>query len=118
MGLINEADEYEVFRCPKCSNFVSNAIDVCKYCSSPLDTDAKSAAISRVKEENRSFRIAAERTFFFTGIVTFLLGLVLMVYSASSVVNGGSFFIWSPIITLAGLGQIILGARGLWRERK
>lgn len=79
----------------------------------------KEAAIGtedkEVKEANRKFY----KSVMYVGIALFLVGGFLVLQSVASILmfGKGQFFIWSPFLTLLGVGQIIYGLNGIRKER-
>lgn len=112
--------ERKVFRCPNCTKFISTAVDTCRFCSIPVTDEIKRKGVSEQEGEDRGFRVNVQKKFFYSGIGVFALGLVLLAYSLFSIyfTSEGVFFLWSPVITLVGLGQIVYGLIGIYGEKK
>lgn len=117
---MSDADEYQVFRCPKCQQFISNKYNACRFCSFQLTDAIKEQAIEKEASEIRLYRRGMFRKVFFIGLGIFALGAVLSIisYSTIFVIQAGYYFPWSPVIVLFGLGQMVIGLFGMWDERK
>ncbi|CAN5225399.1 hypothetical protein BH10ACI1_BH10ACI1_24930 [soil metagenome] len=112
-------EDYQVFQCPNCQQFISTRNNSCRFCSLPLTNEIKLQGIEVAAENNRKFRFKNSKIWFYSGIGVFGLGILLLAFSILSVNAGeGRLFIWSPIITLIGLGQMINGIIGMRDERK
>lgn len=111
---------YEVFQCPKCHQYISTKYDVCRFCSLPLTEEIKVQAIGKEEEGSRQHRINSHKTFLYTGLATFGLGVFLLLFSVTTILftREGRFFIWSPVLIVLGLGQIYMGYSDMRREKK
>ena len=120
MSLSLNDDEIKVFRCPNCKQFISTKSDNCRFCSLPITDEIKLKEVDLQEKDDKVFRINIHKNMLYLGIGVFLLGGYLLFSSIFSVfyTNEGRFFIWSPIITLVGLGQIIYGLYGIYQEKK
>lgn len=112
-SLFGVNEDLKVFKCPNCKEYISSNNDVCPKCAFQIPTEIKQKAIDTeiedVKASNRRFY----RNSLFIGIGLFLFGLLLVLQMFVS----GRFFLWSPILTLVGLGEIIYSLNGLYKER-
>jgi len=113
-------EERKVFRCPNCKQFISNKVDKCRFCSTPITDEIKLEAVKLQENEDKGFRVKTQKTWLYAGIGVFALGLILLGLSLYSIyfTNEGRFFIWSPVITLVGLGQIIYSIFDIYWEKK
>ena len=120
MSQPSDKDERKVFRCPNCTQFISTAVDTCRFCSIPITDEIKRKGVSAQEGEDRGFRVKVQTKFLYVGIGVFALGLFLLGISIFSILftNEGRFFIWSPILILVGLGQIVYGLIGIYEEKK
>ncbi len=119
MSFLNQEDELKVFACPGCRRPISSLADSCKYCNLPLSGDVKSAAIAASEEENRSHDVEFHRNIALIGAVIFLAGIGLLTMSVVNMYSGtGGFFIWSPVLTVVGFGQIIYGLFGMRKAKR
>jgi hypothetical protein len=76
------------------------------------------AAIEASEEENRGHDVEFHRNIFLIGVVISLVGVGLLTMSVVNLYSGtGGFFIWSPIITIFGLGQTIYGLYGMRKAK-
>ncbi len=113
-------DTYQSFKCPSCRQYISNQVDSCRFCFVPLSDEIKEQSIEQELDESRRYRFKSNKTIFYTGIGIFALGAFFLLGSLASIflTGEGRFFIWSPIVALFGLGQIIIGSLGMLEERK
>ena len=120
MSLLGQEDDSTVFRCPRCSQFISSQLDACRFCDLPITEEMKDASAAAVFEENKTYRIGFHKNILILGVVLFAVGfLMLGSFALSMLVKGeGSFFYISPLLVLAGLGQIILGLHGIYKEKR
>lgn len=111
---------YEAFKCPNCQQFISNRQDICRFCSFPLNNETKAQAIEKEANDTRQYRFDMHKKILYVGLGIFAVGAVLSFVSFSTlfVVGGGIYFPWSPAIVLFGLGQMLIGGAGMFRERK
>ena len=120
MSLSLNEDEIKVFRCPNCKQFISNKSDKCRFCSFEITEEIKHRESELQQAEDKGFRINTNKNILYVGLGIFALGLSLLSFSLVTIFSTGQgrFFIWSPIITLVGLGQIIYGLYGIYQEKK
>lgn len=111
---------YEVFKCPKCQQFISNKLKECRFCSFPLNEEIKAQAIEKEGSDTRKYRRGMFKKVLLIGLGIFAIGAVLSILSFITlfVAEGGFYFPWSPVIVLFGLGQMLIGLYGIWDERK
>lgn len=111
---------YEVFKCPKCQQFISTNYDICRFCSFPLNDGIKANAIEKESEDTRQYRLSMHKKVLYIGLGIFAVGAFLSFFSFLTLINpgGGIYFPWSPIILLFGLGQVTIGLFGILKERK
>jgi hypothetical protein len=85
-----------------------------------LTDEVKSQAVEQEVEGNRQYRLKMHKGVFYAGLGIFGLGAALSLISIFSlfVANEGVYFPWSPVIVLAGLGQMLLGFNSMRDERK
>jgi hypothetical protein len=118
MSLLSQDDELHVFPCPQCDQIVSTKNDVCKYCGVEIPLDVRNKAVEKQKAEIKELDIDRHKTIAGVGVIIFISGLGLLIPSIAALYVGGSFFIWSPVITIFGLGTIIYGLKGIWNEKR
>ena len=111
---------YEVFKCPKCQQFISNKQDACRFCFFPLNAETVGQAIGKEADDTRQYRFNMHKKILYIGLGIFALGTVLsfLTYTTLFVTGGGFYFPWSPVIALFGLGQILIGLFGVFDERR
>ncbi len=118
-NLLGVSKELKVFKCPNCNEYISSNKENCPKCSFQITDYAKSLAIQtqdeEVKEANRKFY----RTILYTGIGIFLIGGLMLLSSTVTMLSTGTLriVIWSPFLTVLGLGQIFYGLNGLRKEK-
>ena len=112
--------DYVVFKCPKCQQYISNKVEICRFCSFPLTEEIKAQAIEKEDNDTRQYRIKMHKGVLYSGLGIFALGVLLAFGSIISifVAGKGIYFPWSPIIVLFGLAQMFIGFRGIREERK
>lgn len=113
-------DSYQSFKCPSCGQFISNQVDKCRFCNTLLTADMKAKAIENEFEESRKFSFDSHKKFLYSGLGTLALGIILLFVSLYTMffTNEGRFFIWSPILIILGIGQMMYGSFGMFEERK
>ena len=113
-------ESYPVFQCPKCRQYISTKYDECRFCNFPLSDEIKAQAIAIEVDGNRQYRLKMSKGVLYAGLGILALGLLLSLTSIYSIFIAGEgvYFLWSPIIVLAGLGQILIGLNGIRVERK
>jgi hypothetical protein len=112
--------EYQVFRCPNCQQFISTKVDKCRFCSINVTDEIKLKGIEEQENEDKAHRVKDHKNWLYSGIGVFALGLFLFGYSLFTIyfTNHGRFFIWSPILVLVGLGQILYSIFDIYNEKK
>lgn len=119
MSILNQEDEFNVFPCPGCRRPISSNVDTCKYCNLPISAEMQREAIEGFQEENRSHDVEFHRNIFLVGVVILLVGVGLLTMSVVNLSAGtGGFFIWSPILTVLGIGQSIYGLIGMRKAKR
>lgn len=114
MSILEQSEEIKVFPCPSCRKTISSKASRCKYCDTQVSDEVKTAAIEAEEQENRRIDSEFHRNIMLIGIAVFFVGAGLLGVSIINVYSGrGGFFIWSPIITLVGIGQVIYGLVGM-----
>ena len=113
-------DSYQAFKCPSCGQFISNQVDICRFCNAVITDDMKAKAIEQELEETRKFSFDSNKKFVYSGLATMAIGAILLLFSLYTMffTNEGRFFIWSPILILFGLAQMMYGSFGMFEERK
>jgi hypothetical protein len=113
-------EDRKVFRCPNCKQFISNKVDKCRFCSTPITDEIKLEAIKSQENEDKGFRVKTEKAWLYIGIGVFSLGLFLLGVSLYSIyfTRDGRFFLWSPVLILVGFGQIIYSLFGIYYAKK
>ena len=113
-------DKHEVFRCPGCREFISTRVNECRFCSIPITDEIKLRESNRQANEDRAFRINNQKKWLYGGIGVFALGVLLLGASIFTVLysQNGRIFIWSPVLILVGLGQIIYSLFDIYNEKK
>lgn len=114
------ADEIKSFRCPSCEEYISNKHKNCRFCSAPLNEEIIAKAIEGQDNENRSYRSKMSKKVMYVGFGISALGFILCFasYYTLFVSGEGFYFPWSPVVLLFGLGQVLVGAYGMWEEKK
>ena len=112
--------DHEVFKCPKCQQFISNKQDACRFCSFPLNDEIRAQAIEKEADDTRHYRLNMHKKILYIGLGIFAIGVVLSFLSFATIFVAGSgiYFPWSPVIVLFGLGQMLIGVFGILSERK
>lgn len=119
MSILEQNEEIKVFPCPSCRKAISSKASQCKYCETPISDDVKTAAIEAEEKENRRIDAEFHRNIMLIGIAITFVGAGLLGISILNVYSGrGGFFIWSPIITLVGIGQVIYGLVGMRKANR
>ena len=119
MSILEQNEELRVFPCPECRKTISSLASQCKYCNAAISEEVKLAAIEAEEEENRRIDSEFHRNIMLIGIAVALAGAGLLGVSIVNVYSGrGGFFIWSPIITLVGIGQIFYGLVGMRKAKR
>lgn len=113
-------DSYQAFKCPSCGQFISNQVDNCRFCNVIITDEMKEKAIVSELEETRKFNFNSHKKFLYSGLGTLALGLCLLIVSLISIffTNEGRFFIWSPILIILGVAQMMYGSFEMFQERK
>ena len=113
-------DEYQAFKCPSCRQYISNQVDSCRFCNAIITDEMKLKAVEEELEDNRQFQLKSHKTFLYTGLGTLGLGLLLLFVSLATIIftDEGRFFIWSPILIVLGIAQMIYASVGMVEERK
>lgn len=119
MSILGPDDAF-VFRCPQCSEFISSTVEVCRFCDTPITAEMKEAGAAATYNENRKYRRGFYAKILFMGIGLFAGGAALIALFVISLINTGegTFFYVGPILTAWGVGQIILGLHGIYKERR
>ena len=112
-SLFGVNEELKVFKCPQCKEYISSNNDFCPKCSFQIPIDLKQKAIQTEDEDVKIANRKFYKNSLWVGIGLFLLGSFLLVQMLFT----GRFFLWSPILTLLGLGEIIYSLNGLYKER-
>ncbi len=119
MSILNQEEELKVFPCPTCKRTIPSNKDTCKYCDSPISDEIKRAMIEAQEVQNRNEDIEFHRNIFMIGIVILFVGAGLLSVSIVNIyAESGGFFIWSPVITIFGLGQAIYGLNGMRKAHR
>ncbi len=113
-------DDYQAFKCPSCKQYISNRVDTCRFCDAVITDEMKEKAIEEELEENRQFQLKSHKLFLYSGLGTMGFGLLLLIASLASIffTDEGRFFIWSPILIVLGVAQMIYASVGMFEERK
>lgn len=113
-------DSPQVFQCPNCQQYISTKYDACRFCSLVLTDEVKAKAVEKEEDGNRQYRYDNYKKVFYVGIGVFAFGAFLLMVSIGSILftPEGRFFVWSPIITLVGVFQMIGALFGMRDERK
>ena len=113
-------DSYQPIKCPSCGQYISNQVNSCRFCSALLTDEMKSRAVELELDDNRKYRLKSHKMFVFSGFGTLGLGLLLLFISFYTMffTNEGRFFLWSPILIVLGVAQMIWGSFGMLEERK
>lgn len=118
MSILEQNEEIKVFPCPSCRKTISSKASQCKYCETPISDDVKTAAIEAEEKENRRIDAEFHRNIMLIGIAITFVGAGLLGISFMNVYSGrGGFFIWSPIITIVGIGQTAYGILGMRKAK-
>lgn len=119
MSFLKQEDEVRVFPCPGCRRPISSTAESCRYCSIPISEEVKAAAIDGWEKETRSHDVEFHRNIALIGAVIFLAGIGLLTMSVVNISSGkGGFFVWSPILTVVGFGQIVYGVFGMRKAKR
>jgi hypothetical protein len=113
-------DSYQPIKCPSCGQYISNQVNSCRFCNGIITDEMKAQAIDLELEDNRKFRLKSHKMFVFSGLGTLGLGLLLLLVSLYTMffTNDGRFFLWSPVLMILGVGQMMYGSFGMFEERK
>ena len=113
-------DSYQPIKCPSCGQYISNQADSCRFCKAAISEDMKAKALELELEENRKFRLKSHKMFVYSGLGTIALGVFLLLLSLFTIffTNEGRFFLWSPILVILGVAQMMYGSFGMFEERK
>ena len=113
-------DSYQAFKCPACSQYISNQVNICRFCNTLITDDMKAKGVKLELEENRQFRLKSHKMFVYSGLGTLALGAVFLIFSLATIffTNEGRFFVWSPILIVLGIAQMMYGSFGMLEERK
>lgn len=119
MSILNQHEEIKVFPCPTCKRMMPSNRDTCQYCNSPISDDTKRSMIEAQEAQNRNEDVEFHRNIFLIGLMILFVGAGLLSVSILNIyAESGGFFIWSPIITVFGLGQTIYGLNGMRKARR
>jgi hypothetical protein len=113
-------DPYQSFKCPTCNQYISNQVERCRFCNTLITDEMKAKAIDNESEESRKFSFDSHKKFLYSGLGTLAFGLFLLLVSFYTMffTNEGRFFIWSPILIILGIAQMMYGSFGMFEERK
>lgn len=120
MGTLFQEDKAsKTIRCPECNNFISSDAASCRFCGLTLTPEMLEVGVEKETEEIRQVQIGFHKTAFWTGLATLAIGTVLMGVSLVSLLLpiDGVIFPWSPVIFVAGLGQLLYSLYGFYQER-
>jgi len=120
MSTLSLNDKIETLQCPNCGKYISSDAAACRFCSIPITAEMMQAGVEKETEEIRKFQIDFYKTTLASGAITLFIGGGLLFFSIVSVLflPEGRFFLWSPVITLLGIGQIIYSLNGFYKERR
>lgn len=113
------SSDFKVFRCPFCQEYMSTLKESCPKCGAMITDDQKQQAIKQEQDEVKSVNRSFYKKSLYVGIALFLGGGAIFMLFLIPFLMGeeARLFIWSPIITLIGLGEIIYSLTGLYKER-
>ncbi len=113
-------DSYQPLKCPSCGQYISNQVNSCRFCNALITDELKAQALKEEFEENRKYRLKSHKMFVYSGLGTMALGILLLLVSLFTIffTNGGRFFIWSPVLIILGVAQMVYGSFGMFEERK
>lgn len=119
MSYLDPSENY-VFRCPQCTQFISSMVEVCRFCQLPITPEIKAAGAAAVFNENKEYRVEFYKKVVYVGLGMFAGGLALIGFFVASMMTQGegTFFYIGPILAVAGLGQILVGLNGIYREKR
>lgn len=115
---VNES--YPVFQCPNCGQYISTRFDACRFCQFVLTGEKKAQAVEKEVDDTQQYRLKMHKGVLYAGLGIFAVGAGMSLFSVFSIFfnREGIYFPWSPIIVLAGLGQMLIGFNGIRGERK
>lgn len=115
-----DPSEIYVFRCPQCNQFISSMVDECRFCQCPITPEIKAAGAAATFDENREYRVGFYKKVVYVGLGMFAGGLAILGFFVASIAarGEGTLFYIGPILVFAGLGQILVGFNGIYREKR
>ncbi len=123
MSLLPDDLKTQTFPCPSCGRYVNDEMSVCKFCSTPIGSEEKTAAILNERAERKQGLIGSEKRTIWIGLLIIGLALINLLkptfdfyldYSSSFGVRVPCL---SPIAFIVGLGITLVGLRGYLREK-
>lgn len=95
-------------------------VEVCRFCQCPITTEIKTAGAAATFNENKEYRVGFYKKVVYVGLGMFVGGLaILALFVASIAARGeGTLFYIGPILVVAGLGQVLVGLNGIYKEKR
>jgi RNA polymerase subunit RPABC4/transcription elongation factor Spt4 len=118
MSSIFGETESAVFQCPSCKQYISGDSTTCRLCSSPITVEMKQIAIAKEKKSVTDAAVSYYGKFAGIGALMFFGGGAAVALNAFSASLGERFFTRSLIVSVLGLGQLIYGLHGIYKEKR
>ncbi len=112
-------NESRTLQCPYCAKYISSDATFCKHCSEPISAEMLQAGIEKETENIRQVQIKFYRNSLAIGIVLLIAGAGLFFLNFLSARTGSlNIECLSPILVIAGIGQVLYSLNGLYKERR